>query len=269
MSTANRHPTRAAVFVGDLIDRGPRQLDTVELVRSMVEAGSARCVLGNHEFDAIAWATRDPDLPGKFLRDHHKTGNRLQHEAFLEEVEGTPHHGRIIEWFRTLPLWLDLGSLRVVHACWHAPSMDVLRPLLRADGSLTEAAILRASRPGDPVFEALEVVCKGPEVPLPEGTAFADKEGKIRQSVRVRWWLPLARTFRQAAIVPPGNEDRIPDVPLPPEWRGHPYSGPPVLFGITGSPAIRRSYRSNSPVWITARRARVRWSRTAGTGSPA
>jgi len=164
-----RHPERTAVFVGDLIDRGPHQLETVCLVRGMVEAGAARCILGNHEFNAIAWVTPDPDRPGHFLRDHHKPGNRAQHQAFLDVVEGTPRQKEITDWFRTLPLWLDLGGLRVVHACWHEESMVVLRPVLGPEQTLTDDAILLGSRQGHPVFEALEVVCKGPEVPLPEG----------------------------------------------------------------------------------------------------
>ncbi len=45
-----RHPAgRKAIFVGDLVDRGPRILDTYQLVRHMVDAGSALCVPGNHE----------------------------------------------------------------------------------------------------------------------------------------------------------------------------------------------------------------------------
>jgi protein phosphatase len=45
-----RHPDgRQAVFVGDLVDRGPRVLDTLRIVRNMVEAGSGWCVMGNHE----------------------------------------------------------------------------------------------------------------------------------------------------------------------------------------------------------------------------
>ncbi len=44
------HPAgRRAVFVGDLVDRGPRILDTVRLVRNMVATGSAFCVPGNHD----------------------------------------------------------------------------------------------------------------------------------------------------------------------------------------------------------------------------
>jgi protein phosphatase len=48
------HPDgRRAVFVGDLVDRGPRILDTVRLVRDMVEAGSALCVPGNHDMKLV------------------------------------------------------------------------------------------------------------------------------------------------------------------------------------------------------------------------
>ena len=238
---AYRYVDRTAIFVGDLIDRGPKQLATVDLVRRMVASGAARCIMGNHEFNAIAWATEDLDVPGEFLRSRTKPGNRQQHAAFLAEVEGTPKHDEVIAWFKTLPLWLDLDGLRVVHACWHEESMDVLRPLLGPNHTLTDEAVRRGSCSDDPVFAAIEVVCKGPEVPLPQGLSFKDKEGKERHEVRVRWWKPGARTFRDAAIVPPGNEKQIPDVPLPAEWKGHPYSGPPVLFGhywFTGAPTV-------------------------------
>src|SRR6204780_1651170 len=194
-----RHPDRTVVFLGDLIDRGPQQLATIELVRRMADVGSARCIMGNHEFNAIAWVTPDPEHPGKFLRDHHKPGNREQHQAFLDVVEGTPRQKEITDWFKTLPLWLNLPGLRVVHACWHQESMDVLRPFLGQNQTLSDEAILLGSRQSHPVYEAIEVVCKGPEVALPEGISFKDKEGKVRHDVRVRWWLPEATKFAEAA----------------------------------------------------------------------
>lgn len=44
------HPEgRKAIFLGDLVDRGPRILDTVRLVRNMVAASTALCVPGNHD----------------------------------------------------------------------------------------------------------------------------------------------------------------------------------------------------------------------------
>lgn len=113
-----RHPDRSIILVGDLIDRGPKQFSTVDLVRRMVDAGSARCVMGNHELDAILWASADPQRPGKYLRDRRNTGNQQQHEVFLTQVgEDSPLHDEIIAWLKTLPLWLDLRGLRIVHAC--------------------------------------------------------------------------------------------------------------------------------------------------------
>ena len=48
------HPAgRKAVFVGDLVDRGPRVLDSLRIVRGMVQNGSALCVPGNHDMKLL------------------------------------------------------------------------------------------------------------------------------------------------------------------------------------------------------------------------
>ena len=108
---AYRHKERTAIFVGDFIDRGPRQLESVMTVRRMVEAGSAQAIMGNHEVNAIAWHTPDPDRQGEFLRPHDGeigAKNRSQHAAFLAEVENDPAtHAEVIDWFLTLPLCVD------------------------------------------------------------------------------------------------------------------------------------------------------------------
>jgi hypothetical protein len=107
------HRERTAVFVGDLIDRGPGQLDTLRLVRAMVEAGTAQIVLGNHEFNAVAYATVHPERLD-YCRPH-DAKHREQHQAFLAEVDfGSSLHRSIIDWFMTIPMWLDLDGLRVV-----------------------------------------------------------------------------------------------------------------------------------------------------------
>ena len=65
---AYRHPEgRVALFLGDLIDRGPGQVEVINIVRNMIEAGSARTILGNHEWNAIGYATQDPES-GAWLR---------------------------------------------------------------------------------------------------------------------------------------------------------------------------------------------------------
>lgn len=73
-----RHPERQAVFVGDFIDRGTKGVEVVRTVRAMVDAGSALAVMGNHEFNAVAWRMG--------LRPHNER-NRHQHQAFLAQVK--------------------------------------------------------------------------------------------------------------------------------------------------------------------------------------
>jgi hypothetical protein len=229
------------VFVGDLIDRGPHQVATVDRVRRMVDAGAALCVMGNHEFNAIAWTTPDPQNPGEFMRPHAKPSNLAQHRAFLGEVEGKPLHSELVGWFRTLPLWLDLGSIRVVHACWNEPSMGTIAAQLGAGRILTDEFVVNAARKGTSAYVAVDAVCKGLEVELPHGHWFTDHGGQRRTSMRVRWWSDRFATWRAAALVPPGDVDQIPDTAMPPDPRVRAYEGPPVFFGhywFSGKPAV-------------------------------
>lgn len=69
---AYRHPDRQVVFLGDFIDRGPRIRETLEIVRPMIDSGAALSVMGNHELNALAFHTPDPNKPGEHLRPHNE-----------------------------------------------------------------------------------------------------------------------------------------------------------------------------------------------------
>ncbi|MCI0380858.1 MAG: polynucleotide kinase-phosphatase [Gemmataceae bacterium] len=73
---------RKAVFVGDLVDRGPRILDTVRLVHNMVASGAAFCVPGNHDMKLLR------KLRGKDVRITHGLANTLA------EIDALPHDVR-------------------------------------------------------------------------------------------------------------------------------------------------------------------------------
>ena len=183
-----RRPDRQAIFVGDFIDRGPEQIETYRLVRSMIECVAALALMGNHEFNAVAFKTPHPEGPGGRLRPHTEK-NRNQHAAFLDQVgEDTELHDEIIAWFKTLPLYLDLEGLRVVHACWHDSSLETLNPLLDRRRCLQAEAWPDAARKGTDAYNATETLLKGLETPLPPSERFLDKDGHERQHIRTRWW---------------------------------------------------------------------------------
>jgi hypothetical protein len=237
---AYRHPQRQALFVGDFIDRGPQQLETIGIVQSMVEAGSARAVLGNHELNALAWYTEDPDAPGTHLRPRTER-NRRQHQDFLAEVEHRPElHAAVLGWFLTLPLYLDLEGLRVIHACWHADQLAAVQGHLTRDNRLTDASLHAACRRGTVANDAVEILLKGPEAPLPDGCRYQDKTGTWRSDVRVRWWDADAEHLRRAALLEESERNQLPAVPLPAELRPGYADDKPLFIGhywLEGEPA--------------------------------
>ena len=252
-----RHPERTAIFVGDFIDRGARGVETVRAVRAMVEAGSALAVMGNHELNAIAWHTPDPRDPGEFLRPRSRAPwgakNRGQHQSFLVQVEHDPAlHAELVGWFLTLPLWLDLDGMRVVHACWHAPFIDWLTPQLRDGRYLTPDLLVEAtSEPMDQaekdtaapsIFKAVEALTKGLEIPLPASHGFEDKDGNARDRVRVRWWDANAVTYRDVAMLPDRDRLALPDLPIPAHARLATIDTKPTFFGhywMNGTPRLQ------------------------------
>jgi hypothetical protein len=72
------HPERHVIFGGDLIDRGPAIGETLEIVSAMLRSGRSQIVMGNHEFNALAFHT--PDGKGDYLRPHSEK-NCSQHSA--------------------------------------------------------------------------------------------------------------------------------------------------------------------------------------------
>lgn len=228
-----------AIFVGDLVDRGPQEVATVNLVRKMVESGNALCIMGNHELNAIAWFTQVPHEPNIFLRNHNSK-NYKQHEAFLHEVEGKNIHKELISWFKTLPLWLNLGDIRIVHACWNEKYMYELQMNLGPSNNqtLTEELLVVSTKENNdkaikqhPAFVAVEALCKGLEASLPNGHYFIDKDQQKRHEIRIKWWQKEFSNYQEAALAPQDIVKNIPDIPFIKDQRLENYRGAPVFFG--------------------------------------
>ncbi|WP_269856539.1 polynucleotide kinase-phosphatase [Streptomyces sp. RPT161] len=106
------HPLgRTAVFVGDLVDRGPDSPGVLRLVMGMVAAGNALCVTGNHE-----------DKLGRHLRGRQvKPGHGLaetiaQLAGVTEEEPEFPDRAREFIGSLVSHYVLDGGALVVCHA---------------------------------------------------------------------------------------------------------------------------------------------------------
>jgi hypothetical protein len=188
-----RHPERQAIFLGDFIDRGPKIRETLEIVRPMIDSGAALAVMGNHELNALAFHTPDPEKPGDYLRPHNEK-NSNQHAETVRQVPAG-ELASYLEWFRTLPLWLDLGALRVVHACWDETRMA------KISGPVTDEFLYSACSPRGDLFEPVEAILKGKEARLPAGATFRDKDGHERTATRVKWYeRPAGHTYRTYAM---------------------------------------------------------------------
>jgi protein phosphatase len=104
-----RHPDgRKAVFVGDLVDRGPRIVDTLRIVMAMATAGSALVVPGNHDVKL------KQKLDGRDVKIGHGLAKTLEEleptsDAFRAEVRAFID-GLVSHYV------LDDGRLVVAHA---------------------------------------------------------------------------------------------------------------------------------------------------------
>jgi hypothetical protein len=238
---------RKAVFIGDLIDRGPEQIKVVMAVRAMMERGHAYCILGNHELNAIGFATPHPDDYFARIRPRSEK-NRAQHQTFLDQVgEDSDLHREMVEWFRSLPVYLELDGIRVVHAMWDETYLDdVICHAFGRDGinnhQLCYALDKKAWKGGPhPLYHALDGLCKGREIDLPDGAHFTDHNGHVRKQARIKWWKHDAKFMHEVAIVEGAIPESLLWKPIPDDLLLAPVTGTPIFIGhywMKGEPAI-------------------------------
>jgi hypothetical protein len=235
------HPSRRVIYLGDFIDRGPDQRSVLDIVMPMVRNGSALAVMGNHEFNALAFHTPNISKPGTWLRPRYDK-NVKQHMAFLSAYLETDELQEVLSFFRSLPLWLELPGLRVVHACWDQNCIETLTPSVAENNTITDQLLFDASSENSVFYATLETLLKGREIDLPEGSCFRDKDGIERRQARVRWWLNEDSTLSDA-VLPLGivAGDAATQIISKVDLGGYDPRLDPVFFGhywFQGSPSI-------------------------------
>jgi hypothetical protein len=235
-----KHPEgRRLLFLGDLVDRGAHSLEVSELVMRLTGEGRAACIMGNHEYNLVAWDMR---LPG-YEKPKHSNARTV------EDVEA--RRGRwnpVLGFFRALPLSYAFEGLRVIHACWHRESLEAAAALRASAESMAHVLAvpewgrahlaltspftetgLKTGLPPKPAPKedaAHEVLIKGYEVPADR--PFQDSDGKVRTMARATWWLQdAARTLvlQDDAVEVVGHYWNLPPVVeqfCPPFPSGHP-----------------------------------------------
>ncbi|MFV0478926.1 MAG: metallophosphoesterase [Parahaliea sp.] len=239
-ATGFQHATRQVIFLGDFIDRGEDLKEhrlVLDTVMPMVRNGHALAVMGNHEFNALAFHT---EVEGRPLRSH-TDKNVNQHRAFLNEYQHDPvARAEVLNFFYELPLWLEVDGLRAIHACWHTKHVEIAGQWLEG-ARLTPQLLPMAATKGTVLFDSIEVLLKGFEVKLPDGIDFPDKDGHLRNAVRIRWWERSARTLGEVVQPPTTNIAHAALLPIPEEVPLYAVDAPPCFIGhywLKGKPAV-------------------------------
>ncbi len=218
-----QHAYRQALFLGDLIDRGPQIRETLHIVHAMVDAGHAYCIMGNHEYYALAWNTpASEQSTDEYVRAHSKHHTRLHRET-LEQFEEHPYDWEDFnEWFLTLPLFIDAQRFRAVHACWDDRLINMLRTRF-ADGRVNQAFVQQSAIKGSFADQAFNRLLRGVNLPLPHGMSQTSYDGFTRSSFRTKFWHDdaSALTYGDVVFQPDALPGDLAQEPLPTEYLQH------------------------------------------------
>ncbi len=212
-----RHPKRRACFLGDYIDRGDHILRTLTIVKNMCDEAGAKAILGNHEFNYLAFHATQKNIVSNskkpltmpvtknteqnYIRPH-TPKNSFEIKKTVAEFEALnlnlaqkDTRKTFEDWFYSLPFYLELDAFRLVHACWHKDSLAILQnsSYLKNKAGRISPEFLSCLHVLPKEKSALEKIIKGPSFSLPDELSFQDNQKITRKNIRTKWWEnPLA-----------------------------------------------------------------------------
>jgi hypothetical protein len=205
-----QHPTHKAVFVGDFINRGPFNRKVIELIKAMTTNGTGFAILGNHEINAICYFTRRKN--GKPIRMPGPANKKLLDKIKREYADEPSQLKEDVIWLRKLPLFIDFGPVRVVHAYWNNQYIQLLTGATAGE-KLKKSFLKEMMKGGTLISKAFMQTTKGIEFVFPPNMIVKDLEKVRRINFRVKWWEdPKGKTFNQMSY---GNKFRLPDIEVP------------------------------------------------------
>ncbi len=226
------HPGRKAIFVGDFINRGTEIRKTIKIIRSMVESGNAFAILGNHEINAIIYHLTDKQdsllvkRPNRYYPALIKT---IKEFSSPREAEWKDN----LNWMRTLPLFLDFGDIRIVHACWSDEAVATAASVYEEGRIKKKTFRTIHKKADDDITKSVWLLTKGILLKMPSDLHVVNNKGVAPRSFRMRWWEKTeGMTFRNLSFE---SKYTLPDYTVPlqiiPENEPYPDDAPIVFFG--------------------------------------
>ncbi len=204
-----QHTSRIAIFTGDFICRGLNSKPVLRLIRDMVQSKFAHAILGNHELNAILYFTKSKEKP---LNVPSKSTMQLLLRFAAEYGRQPEILDDDIKWLRTLPLFLDFGSFRVVHAYWNDAHINLLSQL-HEDGKIKKDRLKELAAKKGVFSQAINETTRGIEFLIPHDLLLKDSNNITRNSFRIKWWLPMkGHSFNEMCF---GNRFELPHYTIP------------------------------------------------------
>lgn len=213
-----------AVFVGDLIDKGPDPAAVLNTVARMVKNDNALMVIGNHELN---WINDAADVTHDIERFIAATNKHHDRRTITADFRHKPDQLLdIFNWLREQPMFIDLPNLRAVHACWNQDAIELLQQagLKCMDDDALEAYRDRYSD----LYLAIDLVVAGCQHTFPKEPIKHAGFRSIRRRIR---WFPLT-----TVQINPNELE-----PTPTDLPGYPKEAVPVFFGhyaLDGQPDL-------------------------------
>ena len=197
-----RHASRKVIFVGDIVDRGPRIREALHIVKDMVDHDQAEIVLGNHEYNAMCYCTEGREGSGKqYLREHNARHHRLIRETLEQFDDYRDEWKAFLSWFHEIPLFIEKDGFRVVHACWDSAAITKLRN--RSDHHCINVDFLHESAvAGSAASRLVDKLIRGTALELPDGETILGKDGLARSMFRTKFWNDHPQTYNDVVFQP-------------------------------------------------------------------
>lgn len=212
-----KHPIRKVIFVGDIVDRGPHITEALKIVKDMVDHKSAQCILGNHEINALAYTTQINEHESEgdepiYVRAHNARNNRQIAETLTQFAAHPELWREYLQWFLTLPLYIEVDGVRIVHACWDEEIIATLErdyngPFISRD------FLIRSHDKGSFEARAIDILTRGTDLPMPNNRTITGSDGYVRSFFRTKFWAHNPKKFKDVVFQPD---------PLPNDLLEHP-----------------------------------------------